>query len=144
VKITEIRTIVLATRIEQPIQTSFGTMTQRYMILVNIRTSSGLEGWGESWSNFPAWSPYERMHTIQDGFAPLLIGENPLETAQLHTKMRRASRILERQWGAPGPIAQAISALDIALWDIKAKSQEKPLYQLWMSKIPVSQFMPVP
>ncbi len=130
-KITEIRTKVLGTKIDFPIHTSFGTMTQRYMILVNIRTNSGLEGWGESWSNFPAWSPYERIHTINAGLSPLLIGEDPLDISQLHTKMRRASRILERQWGAPGPIAQAISALDIALWDIVAKAQNKPLYQLW-------------
>ena len=139
-KITEIRTMVLGTKIDPPIRTSFGSMTQRYMILVNIRTSAGLEGWGESWSNFPAWSPYERVHTLNTGLSPLLIGEDPLQIAQLHTKMRLASRILERQWGAPGPVAQAISALDIALWDIAAKAQNKPLHQLWglhHSRIPV-------
>lgn len=126
--------MVLGTAIDEPIKTSFGTMTYRYMILVNIRTNEGLEGWGESWSNFPAWSPKERIHTINDGFAPLLIGEDPCNVEALHSKMRKASRILERQWGAPGPIAQAVSALDIALWDITAKAQEKPLYKLWQAK----------
>jgi len=133
-KITSIRTLVLGTAIDEPIKTSFGTMNYRYMILVNVQTDEGLEGWGESWSNFPAWSPKERIHTINDGFAPLLIGEDPCNVEALHNKMRKASRILERQWGAPGPIAQAISALDIALWDISAKAQEKPLYQVWQAK----------
>lgn len=139
-KITAIRTLVLGTNIGEPISTSFGTMTHRYMILVNIQTDEGFEGWGESWSNFPAWSPYERMHTINDGLAPLLVGEDPCEVETLHQKMRHATRILERQWGAPGPIAQAISALDIALWDITARAQNKPLYQLWeggQTNIPV-------
>lgn len=130
-KITKVRTLVLGTKIAEPISTSFGTMTHRTMILVNLQTDEGLEGWGESWSNFPAWSPHERIHTINDGLAPLLISENPLEVSELHQKMRQATRILERQWGAPGPIAQAISAVDIALWDIAAKAQDKPLYQLW-------------
>ena len=85
-KITEIRTLVLGVKIDEPISTSFGTMTHRYMILVNIRTSSGLQGWGESWSNFPAWSPYERIHTINTGLAPLLIGEDPREVDALHKK----------------------------------------------------------
>jgi len=139
-KITAIRTVVLGTEIAQPISTSFGTMTHRTMILVNVQTDEGLESWGESWSNFPAWSPHERIHTINDGLAPLLIGEDPLEVKALYKKMRTATRILERQWGAPGPIAQAISALDIALWDIAARAQNKPLYQLWegnQTRIPV-------
>ena len=139
-KITKIRTLVLGTAIADPISTSFGTMTHRYMILVNIQTNEGVEGWGESWSNFPSWSPKERIHTINEGLAPLLIGEDPREHTALHKKMRNATRILERQWGAPGPIAQAISALDIALWDITAKAQGKALYQLWeeqQTKIPV-------
>ena len=133
-KISAVRTLVLGTDLAKPISTSFGTMTKRYMILVNVQTDEGLEGWGESWSNFPAWAPSERIHTIHDGLAPLVIGENPIEVKKLHKKMRAATRILERQWGAPGPIAQGISAIDIALWDIVAKAQNKPLYQLWEGK----------
>ncbi len=130
-KITEVRTLILGVKIDEPISTSFGTMTHRYMILVNIRTDKGLEGWGESWSNFPAWSPHERIHTINSGLAPLLIGKDPRDVEALHQEMRKATYILERQWGAPGPIAQAISAVDIALWDIAARAREKSIHQLW-------------
>ena len=130
-KITAIRIVILGTEIEEPVRTSFGMMTHRHAILVEVRTDEGLSGWGESWSNFPTWSHFERIHTIGDGLAPLLLGEDPLEVARLHRKMRTATFILARQWGAPGPIAQAISALDIALWDLLGQARGQPIHELF-------------
>jgi L-alanine-DL-glutamate epimerase-like enolase superfamily enzyme len=102
---------------------------------VRIDTDAGLVGWGESWSNFPAWSPYERVRTIRDGVAPLLLGEDARAIAFLHHKLRTSLRLLGNQWGAPGPIWQAISAVDMALWDIKGKSLGQPIHQLWGGRL---------
>lgn len=139
-RITAVRTLTLAAPLGEPIRTSFGAMTTRHAILVNISTDGGLDGWGESFANFPAWAPFERIRTISDGLAPLLLNEDPLEPERLQRKMRRATASLARQWGAPGPIAQAISALDIALWDILGRFHGKPIHALLGSGAPA----PVP
>ena len=130
-KIQNVEPLVVGMPIAEPVRTSFGTMTHRYAILVRIETDAGLVGWGESWSNFPAWSPYERVHTIRDGIAPFLMGEDPLQVTWLHDKLRRGTEALGRQWGAPGPLFQAISAVDIALWDIMGQEMGQPICRLW-------------
>lgn len=130
-KITAVQPVVLRVPISSPVRTSFGTMTERYAILVRIDTDAGISGWGESWGNFPAWSPRERVYTIREGLAPLLLGENPCQVVWLHEKLQDGMATLARQWGAPGPVSQAISAVDIALWDILGKELGQPIYKLW-------------
>jgi D-galactarolactone cycloisomerase len=140
VKIKSVEPIVLGLPLAQPVQTSFGRMTHRYAILVRIETDDGTVGWGESWSNFPAWSPYERVHTIREGLAPLLVGEDPRQVQWLHTSMVKSTEKLALQWGGIGPISQAISALDIALWDLLGKETGQPIYRLLgggSGKVPV-------
>ncbi|UCH24649.1 MAG: mandelate racemase/muconate lactonizing enzyme family protein [Trueperaceae bacterium] len=130
-KITQVEPIVLQVPIDPPVQTSFGRMDRRVAILVRVCSDEGLCGWGESWGNFPSWSPQERVRTLSDGVAPLLIGEDASEIAWLHQKLSRTLRPLGLQWGAPGPLWQAISAVDIALWDLKGQALGRPIYELW-------------
>jgi L-alanine-DL-glutamate epimerase-like enolase superfamily enzyme len=130
-KITAVEPVVLRVDLAEPVRISFGRIDRRYAILVRIDTDVGPSGWGESWSNFPAWSPYERVHTIREGLASLLLGEDPRQVLWLHEKLRRQTDKLARQWGAIGPVSHAISAVDIALWDLLGKETGLPLYQLW-------------
>lgn len=120
IRITEVEPVVLRAEIPEPVQTSFGTMEHRWSVLVRIGTDAGIEGWGESWCNFPSWAPFERVHTVR-GLAPLVLGRDPRDVVFLHDRLRHATRVLELQWGAPGPVSQAIAAIDIALWDVLGK-----------------------
>lgn len=120
IRITEVEPVVLRAEIPEPVQTSFGTMEHRWSVLVRVGTDAGIEGWGESWCNFPSWAPFERVHTVR-GLAPLVIGRDPRNVLLLHDRLRRATGVLERQWGAPGPVSQAIAAIEIALWDVLGK-----------------------
>lgn len=129
-QITAVEPVVLGLPLEEPVTTSFGAMTHRYAILVRIETDSGPVGWGESWSNFPGWSPRERVYTIAEGLAPLLMGQDPRQIAWLHEKMMAGMSRLALQWGALGPVHQAISAVDIALWDLLGKEVGQPVCQL--------------
>lgn len=129
-KIEGIRVLTLGVPIDPPVLTSFGEMTERISVLVALTVSNGSIGWGESWCNFPSWAPLERKATILEGLAPLLLGQDAREVAGLHHRMNGALRTLGRQWGAPGPVAQAISAVDIALWDLNAKELGRPLYRV--------------
>jgi L-alanine-DL-glutamate epimerase-like enolase superfamily enzyme len=114
------------------VRTSFGLMRSRTNVLVKIETDEGITGIGESWTNFPLWACEERKATLLKGLRPLLIGEDPRNISFLWEKMHR---VLMRggaglQWGAPGPLMQAISGVDIALWDILGKSIGAPVFRL--------------
>ncbi len=130
-KITGVEPVVLGFELTEPVRVSFGEMVHRYAILVRIDTDAGISGWGESWSNFPAWSPRERVYTIREGIAPHLLGEDPRQVGWLHDKLGRRLAGVARQWGAVGPISQAISGVDIALWDLLGKETGLPLHKLW-------------
>jgi L-rhamnonate dehydratase len=63
---------------------------------------------------------------INDHFAPLLQGENALATERAWDIMVRASS----PYGSSGLAAYAISAVDLALWDLKGKILRAPVYEL--------------
>jgi L-alanine-DL-glutamate epimerase-like enolase superfamily enzyme len=70
-----------------------------------------------------------------DGLASLIVGENPLETERLWYKMYRGSIY----YGRRGVGLQAISAIDIAIWDIAGKFYGVPVHILlgakWHTKV---------
>ena len=61
-----------------------------------------------------------------DGLASLIVGENPLEVERSGTSMYRGSIY----YGRRGVAIQAISAIDIALWDICGKAYRQPVHVL--------------
>lgn len=63
---------------------------------------------------------------IEDYYAPLLIGQDPRRHEFLWQRMYRTTV----RFGRSGSAMCAISALDIALWDLHGKSEQKPVYDL--------------
>jgi L-alanine-DL-glutamate epimerase-like enolase superfamily enzyme len=120
--IAEVRVRTLAAPLEQPVAMACGTLTSRMTVLVEVETAAGLVGMGESWVNHPHWAPAERQATLTDGLAPLLLGEDPRSIAQLHAKVAHALSGPVRQWGGAAPLMQALSGVDIALWDLLGRS----------------------
>ena len=97
----------------------------RYLCLVKITTDEGVVGWGESITQFPEANP--ATAAIITGMAELLIGSDPVNTEALWRQMK------DRAWwyGYGGGIASyAISAIDIALWDLKGKILGKSVLEL--------------
>lgn len=116
---------------DERIAMSFGALDRRSMALVRLCCSDGTVGHGESWINYPSWAGDERRATVRHGIAPVLVGRDADDVPALHDAMVRALAPLGRQWGAPGPIVQAISGADVALWDRYARALNRPLYQLF-------------
>lgn len=115
------RVQVLRAEVRDGIEMSFAPLTRRSMVMVELETASGLTGRGESWVNFPAWAAAERVQTLRHGVFPMLIGKDSRRITQLHREMLQGLTPVARQWGAPGPAMQAISAIDIALWDLRGQ-----------------------
>ncbi|KXK62796.1 hypothetical protein AWW66_06315 [Micromonospora rosaria] len=119
--VTAVRCRVLRARPAEDIAMSFAPLTHRVMLLVEVELADGAVGVGETWANYPSWAWRERVATIREGVAPLLVGRRFADPAEAHRTLLRRLRPLGRQWGAPGPIHQAVSGVDLALWDLAAR-----------------------
>jgi L-alanine-DL-glutamate epimerase-like enolase superfamily enzyme len=98
-------------------------MTEVAFLFAEIRTEAGLEGIGFSYSK-RAGGPAQFAHARE--VAPDLIGEDPSDIARLWTKLVWAGASV----GRSGASTQAIAAIDVALWDLKAKRAGLPLAKL--------------
>lgn len=110
-KITAIETLVCHARM-------------RNWVFVKVRTDQdGLWGWGEATLE---WHTRAVVGAVQD-VAELIVGEDPRRIEYLWQMMFR-----QHFWHATGVVrATAISAIDIALWDILGKIHGVPCHKLW-------------
>ncbi|MET4384528.1 D-galactarolactone cycloisomerase [Bradyrhizobium sp. F1.4.3] len=113
-----------------PVVTSFGKMLNRPAVFVRAVDEDGVEGWGEVWSNFPAPGAEHRTRLVNEVFAPGLVGRKFDGPAQAFETLTKGTEVLALQCGEPGPFAQAISGIDLALWDLSARRQRLPLWRL--------------
>lgn len=98
---------------------------ERCVTLVRVETDDGVVGWGEAISQFPEATLATTL-LVDEGFAPLLLGEDPLEVERLwHAMCSHAY-----WYGVEGIAAFAISAVDMALWDLKGKLLGVPVANL--------------
>ncbi|WP_432491922.1 L-talarate/galactarate dehydratase [Kineococcus auxinigenes] len=98
-------------------------MTEVVFLFAEITTEAGLEGVGFGYSK-RAGGPAQFAHARE--VAADLIGEDPNDIARLWTKLVWAGASV----GRSGASTQALAALDIALWDLKAKRAGLPLAKL--------------
>jgi D-galactarolactone cycloisomerase len=124
-KIVEVRTYPLLARLEQPFVFSQGVVRKRSATLVEVMTDEGLVGWGEAF-NQGLEPPQISAATIEHALKPLVMGANPVDTEVLWHRMYQATR----DFGRKGSVMAAISAIDIALWDIAGQAHGVPVYQL--------------
>ena len=90
-------------------------------LVVEVETDQGQVGIGNA-----GLCPDIAKQIIDSKLGPLLVGENPLNTEYLYEKMYRSSVA----FGRKGAVLAAISALDIALWDIKGLVLQQPVFML--------------
>ena len=98
-------------------------MTEVAFLFAEIHTEAGLEGLGFSYSK-RAGGPAQFAHARE--VAPDLIGEDPSDIGRLWTKLVWAGASV----GRSGAATQALAAVDVALWDLKAKRAVLPLAKL--------------
>lgn len=120
---------VLRWPVQQPVRTSFGTMTDRPAVLLRIEDSEGAHGWGEAWCNFPTCGAEHRARLIETVLVPLLVGQRFDSAPAAWRLLTARTAVLGIQTGEPGPIAQAIAGVDIALHDLLARRAGVPLWR---------------
>lgn len=98
---------------------------ERRTVLVSVETGDGMIGWGEGIAMWPE-ACRATVVVVADGLGPLLLGGDPRDVARLHRTMRAHT-----WWYGNGGIACfALSALDMALWDLKGRLEGRPLHDL--------------
>jgi L-rhamnonate dehydratase len=102
-------------------QTSMSTFTFHGWLVVEVFTDDGHLGIGNA-----ALAPHVCKQVIDLYLKPLLIGADPWDTEFLWQHMYRKTMA----FGRKGIGMAAISAVDIALWDILGKSAKQPVYRL--------------
>ncbi len=98
-------------------------------LVVKVTTNDGTVGYGEvDGSPLVAKAVIETpsSHTRARGLKELLVGQNPLEISRLWERMRQGTLY----YGRSGAVIQAMAGVDLALWDIKGKVLEQPVYRL--------------
>ena len=98
-------------------------MTEVVLLFAEITSAQGLEGVGFSYSK-RAGGPAQYAHAKE--VAGLLVGEDPADIPRLYERLLWAGASV----GRSGLATQALAALDIALWDLKAKRADLPLAKL--------------
>ena len=128
--IARVEAHVLRWPVRVPVRTSFGTMHDRPAVLVRIEDADGAHGWGEAWCNFPACGAEHRARLIETVLAPLLVGRTFASAEAAFRDLSANTAVLAIQSGEPGPIAQSIAGIDIALHDLAARRARQPLWRL--------------
>jgi D-galactarolactone cycloisomerase len=113
-----------------PVVTSFGSMRDRPAVFIRVEDGDGQTGWGEAWCNFPSSGAEHRTRLINDMLAPMLAGRAVAHPSDVFEHLSAATSVLALQSGEPGPFAQSIAGIDIALWDLFAKRAKTPLWRM--------------
>jgi D-galactarolactone cycloisomerase len=92
-------------------------------IWLRIVTDQGLDGWGEAFGHAAAATT---LATLNTQLAPALLGQDARDIAGLRLRLGRGFH----GFGRNGPHVFALSAMDIALWDIAGKAAGQPLWRL--------------
>jgi L-alanine-DL-glutamate epimerase-like enolase superfamily enzyme len=92
-------------------------------LLIKVTTDQGWEGWGEAFG-FEAVPVTQRA--VDEVIAPLCVGQDARHIAPLMRYVQEKLHV----FGRGGPLTHALSAVDIALWDIAGKAAGAPLHRL--------------
>ena len=124
-KITRIETFDLECPLDRPFGWSQGWTTKRSTGVVRLTTDAGLVGWGEGSGGAAAT-------IIHEQFAPLLLNADPMRRAGLWQQLYHALYNANLTGGFGG---NALSAIDIALWDLAGQATELPVADLLGGRI---------
>jgi L-alanine-DL-glutamate epimerase-like enolase superfamily enzyme len=104
------------------------------LLLVRVETDAGLSGIGFTYLQGPGAKIVRDL--VDDELSRLVVGHDPRETERLFARVEERFRPV----GFGGLAARAYAAIDIGLWDIKAKAAALPLFKLLGNAKPSAPF----
>jgi len=129
--ISQLKPTQITVPLDSPVWLGGQAVRQREYCLLEIETTEGHRGHALAFTR-----GVNLARLIQEQMQPVLIGQPSDEVERLWEAMYQANRLNGRQ----GAMMRAISLVDLALWDLKAKRWDVPLHRLlggWGNSIPV-------
>ena len=124
-RILDLKTHVLSTPLDEKFAFSMGWVDRRSTMIVELVTDDGVTGWGETLCH--GLQPPEIAATIvQTALRPVVVGADPFDVDVLWERMYNRTR----PFGQKGAVPNAISAVDIAIWDCLGHALNKPVHKL--------------
>jgi D-galactarolactone cycloisomerase len=115
--IAQIETFIVQQKLEQPFYFSQWKYDTRQVCLVKVTDENGIYGWGEG------YGPAGVVAAGIEFFEPFILGEDPLHIESIWQKMYLRSLDYARR----GVLLASLSAIDIALWDLRGKILDQPV-----------------
>ncbi len=119
-KIEGIETYVVEQELDTPFYFSQFAFRRRQICMVKVIAADESYGWGEG------YGPATVVKAGVEFLAPLVVGEDPLQVEAIWSKMHLRTLDYARR----GVLVAAISAIDIALWDLRGKLLGQPVSTL--------------
>ena len=123
-RITDVRSHVLQYGLPEELGYSQQYYANRTAHLVEVETDEGITGWGECFG--PGNVAIANKAIVESVIRPMVLGEDPLDRDVIWHRVYN----LLRDHGREGMPMQALSGVDIALWDIAGKVAGMPLHKL--------------
>lgn len=120
IKITSIESFILSDQLDESFYFSQWAYAERRICIVKVTSSTGHVGWGEG------YGPAGIIRAGIEHLRPYVMDQNPLETETIWSNLYRRTLDFARR----GILLAAISAIDVALWDLKGKILEQPVHLL--------------
>ena len=136
-KIKALDTYFLSAPLPQPVRTSTSTISKVSELIVTLTTDAGLVGIGEAHGPFLFQAGPDGLRSVNEilkSITPLVVGQDPFDGERIwqelfaltYTSVRGIPTLARQQ----RPLITAMSAIDIALWDLKGKAIGRPVYAL--------------
>lgn len=120
-KITHIRTVRLTKPLEKPQRNAQGGRSERAFTFVLVYTDAGFTGIGEAFGDDALME-----HIVAKRIGPMAVNEDPLDIDTLWSRLF-ASRAF---WEIGGSVLCAVSAIEVACWDIRGQAEGVPVHAL--------------
>jgi D-galactarolactone cycloisomerase len=118
--IARVEAFVVSQKLRRSFHFSQWGYDRRTVCLVRVTTDDGRHGWGEG------YGPADVVRAGVEFFAPHVIGGDPLLTGALWQRLHARGLDFARR----GVLLAALSAIDVALWDLKGKVMGVPVHVL--------------
>ncbi|RJT40824.1 mandelate racemase/muconate lactonizing enzyme family protein [Rahnella woolbedingensis] len=106
-------------------------LTRMETLLIKISTDTGLHGWGEGFGHLCNPMTEAALNGLVGRF---FLGQTCPQSPEEIAVLMQQAEINFHVFGRTGPVLFALSAVDIALWDLLAKARNQPLWQLLGAK----------
>ena len=122
----DLRIVRVEPRIVRFMKNAQGQLTGNFCLLCRVETAGGIVGWGEG-TNFPKVAT---IATEIEMIRPLVIGQSAWNIEKIWYDISRSRAAMHGS-----AVQSAISAIDIALWDIVGQKVGVPVYKLLGGKV---------